>query len=268
MIKIVSWAAEENGADFFDIFKKVQADIFCVQDMQLSEAQFMGFNPAGYISYWNWKDKNKKLGTAVFTRLDPLRIEWGIGVREDKGGRTLTLEYEEFYLVNVLTPLSKQKYDPDRLEWDLILANYVQKLLAKKPVVICGSMKLLYRGYREMERIDPQNEMSSLEKLGMTGTYRYNRPAPGNPLMRMDYCLVSNNLQSKLLSCTIHNAGPEIVHTPLEMTFSIEAATVPVTHVDLFRMLYWANAMPKPLDFIKEAEADDEQNCCLYEKKH
>lgn len=80
MIKIVSWDAVGIRNEFFDCFHNSQADIFCVQDMQLEELQFMSFNPSGYYSYWNWQEKNKKSGTAVFTKLKPLSSAWGMGL--------------------------------------------------------------------------------------------------------------------------------------------------------------------------------------------
>lgn len=120
MIKVATWSAEKNGADFFEIFRQMQADIFCVQDLELSKTQFIEFNPKGYATYWNWKEKNKKVGTAIFTKLKPLTSEWGISYKLDKEGRSLTLEYPEFYLINVFTPLKKGNYDPVRLEWDII----------------------------------------------------------------------------------------------------------------------------------------------------
>lgn len=270
MIKVATWSAEKNGADFFEIFRQMQADIFCVQDLELSKTQFIEFNPKGYATYWNWKEKNKKVGTATFTKLKPLSSEWGIGHGLDKEGRSLTLEFQEFYLINVFTPLKQGTYDPVRLEWDIIFFDYVAKLLKEKPVVICGNMNVAYGSYNEITCTDPeQTEISNLLKLGMCNTHRCRYPRQGESLLRLDYCLLSNPLRPKVVSSTVYDVGPvsEIVHKPIDVVFDIEDLNVvPVTAAIPLPLLYWVNAMPKPLDFDKED--DDEQNCCLCEKKN
>ncbi|MFQ6817462.1 MAG: hypothetical protein ACLRTI_00260 [Blautia sp.] len=270
MIKILSWSAEGSGQNFLKIFNDIQADIVCIQDLALSEAQFIGFNPTGYISYWNWKEKNKEVGTAIFTKLKPLTSEWGISYKLDKEGRSLTLEYPEFYLINVFTPLKQGNYDPVRLEWDIVFFDYVQRLMEKKQVVICGNMNVAYGDYSETTCTDSeQSEISSLLKLGMMDTYRCRFPRKGESLLRLDYCLMSDTLRQKLVSSTVYNVGPvsEIVHKPIDVVFDIEDLNVvPVTAAIPLPLLYWVNAMPKPLDFDKED--DDEQNCCLCEKKN
>lgn len=270
MIKIASWAAEKNGTYFFEIFKQMQADIFCVQDLRLSKSQFTGFNPEGYAAYWNWKEKNQEVGTAIFTKLKPLSSEWGIGHGLDKECRSLTLEFQEFYLINAFAPLKQGNYDPVRLEWDIIFFDYVAKLLREKPVVICGNMNVAYGNYNEITCTDSeQSEISSLLKLGMTDTYRCRFPRKGESLLRLDYCLMSDTLRQKLVSSTVYNVGPvsEIVHKPIDVVFDIEDLNVvPVTAAIPLPLLYFVNAMPKPLDFVKED--DDEQNCCLCEKKN
>ena len=270
MIKVATWSAEKNGADFFEIFRQMQADIFCVQDLELSKTQFIEFNPKGYATYWNWKEKNKKVGTAIFTKLKPLTSEWGISYKLDKEGRSLTLEYPEFYLINVFTPLKKGNYDPVRLEWDIIFSDYVQRLMEKKQVVICGNMNVAYGDYSEITCTDSEQcEISSLLKLGMTDTYRCRFPRKGESLLRLDYCLMSDTLRQKLVSSTVYNVGSvsEIVHKPIDVVFDIEDLNVvPVTAAIPLPLLYWVNAMPKTLDFDKED--DDEQNCCLCEKKN
>lgn len=258
MIKVASWSAEKNGADFFEIFRQMQADIFCVQDLRLSKSQFTGFNPKGYAAYWNWKEKNQEVGTAIFTKLKPLTSEWGIGSELDKEGRSLTLEFPEFYLVNAFAPLKQGMYDPVRLEWDIIFFDYVAKLLKEKPVIICGNMNVAYKDYSEITCTDPeQAELSNLLKLGMCNTHRCRYPRHGESLLRLDYCLLSNALRSKVVSSTVHEVGPvsEIVHKPIDVVFDIEDSNVvPVTAVIPLPLLYWVNAMPKPLDLIQKGD--------------
>lgn len=256
MIKILSWSAESSGQNFLKIFNDIQADIVCVQDLKLSESQFMGFNPAGYQSYWNWKERNKEAGTAIFTKLKPLSSEWGIGHGLDKEGRSLTLEFQEFYLINAFAPLKQGTYDPVRLEWDIVFFDYVAKLLKEKPVVICGNMNVAYSDYSEMTSADPeQAEISSLLQLGMMDTYRCRYPGNGDFMLRLDFCLMSDTLKSKLVSNTIYNVGTEIIHKPIDIVLSIEEPNVvPATATIPLPLLYWASRMPKSLDLVREVE--------------
>lgn len=258
MIKVATWSAEKNGANFFEIFRQMQADIFCVQDLELSKTQFIEFNPKGYATYWNWKEKNKKVGTAIFTKLKPLSSSWGIGYKLDKEGRSLTLEYPEFYLINAFAPLKQGMYDPVRLEWDIIFFDYIAKLLKKKPVIICGNINVAYRDYSEITCTDPeQAELSNLLKLGMCNTHRCRYPRQGESLLRLDYCLLSNALRSTVVSSTVYDVGPvsEIVHKPIDVVFDIEDSNVvPVTATIPLPLLYFVNAMPKPLDVIQKGD--------------
>lgn len=258
MIRIVSWSAENNGGKFFKIFNDIQADIMCVQDLALLEDQFMGFNPIGYQSYWNWKERNKEAGTAIFTKVKPLSSEWGIDHGLDKEGRSLTLEFQEFYLINAFAPLKQGTYDPVRLEWDIVFFDYVAKLLKEKPVVICGSMNVAYKDYREITCTDPeQTELSNLLKLGMCNTHRCRYPRQGESLLRLDYCLLSNALRSKVVSSTVYDVGPvsEIVHKPIDMVLSInDPNVVPATATVPLSLLYWASRLPNPLNLVRKVE--------------
>lgn len=256
MIKIASWAAENNGDKFFKIFNDIQADIVCVQDLELSESQFMGFNPVGYQSYWNWKEKNKEAGTAVFTKIKPLSSEWGIGSRLDRDGRSLILEYPEFYLLNVLAPEKKKQQNPVRMEWDTAFLDYVTKLLETKPVVICGNMNVAYSDCSEMTCADPeQDEISSLLQLGMIDTYRCRYPGNGDSTLRLDFCLISDSLKSKLVSSTIYNVGSEILHKPIDVVLSInDPNVVPATDAVPLPLLYWASRLPNPLNLVRKVK--------------
>ena len=222
----------------------------------MSESQFMGFNPVGYQSYWNWMEKNKEAGTAVFTKIKPLSSEWGIGSRLDRDGRSLILEYPEFYLLNVLAPQKKKKYDLVRMEWDTAFLDYATNLLETKPVVICGNMNVAYSDYSEMTSADPeQSEISSLLQLGMMDTYRCRYPGNGDSMLRLDFCLISDSLRSKLVSSTIYNVGTEIIHKPIDMVLSInDPNIVPATAAVPLPLLYWASRLPNPLNLVRKVE--------------
>ncbi len=111
-MKLISWNV--NGLrtimnkDFLDNFKQINADIFCIQETKLQEGQ-IDFNPEGYNVYWNSAVKKGYSGTAVFSKIKPIKVEYGIGKEEhDQEGRVITLEFEEFYLVNCYTPNSQE----------------------------------------------------------------------------------------------------------------------------------------------------------------
>ena len=102
----------------------------------------------GYQSYWNSAEKKGYSGTAIFTRHEPLRVAYGLGIEEhDKEGRVITLEMDNFFLVTVYTPNSQdglRRLDY-RMEWDDAFRDYLKKLDAEKPVVVCGDMNVAHQ---------------------------------------------------------------------------------------------------------------------------
>ena len=93
---------------FMDYFHDVDADIFSVQEIKLQEGQ-VELELDGYQQYWNYAEKKGYSGTAVFTKETPLSAAYGIGIHQhDQEGRVITLEFPDFYLVNVYTPNSQR----------------------------------------------------------------------------------------------------------------------------------------------------------------
>ena len=125
-MKLISWnvnglrAAMQKG--FSDFFKQVDADIFCIQETKMQEDQIdISIQKLfqNYYSYWNSAIKKGYSGTAVFTKQKPLNVTYGIGKEEhDQEGRIITIEYENFYLVNCYTPNSKRELE--RLSYRMI----------------------------------------------------------------------------------------------------------------------------------------------------
>ena len=136
-MKFVSWNVNGIRAcvtkGFLDYFNEVDADFFCIQESKCQAGQ-IELNLEGYYQYWNYAQKKGYSGTAIFTKHKPLSVSYGVA--EDEG-RIITLEYEDFYLVNVYTPNAKRDLSrlPYRLEWEDRLTNYLMKLDTKKPVV-------------------------------------------------------------------------------------------------------------------------------------
>ena len=109
-MKLISWnvnglrAVYKKG--FMDFFNEINADIFCIQETKMQEGQ-ISLELLGYEQYYNYAERKGYSGTAVFTKIKPENVTYGIGIEEhDKEGRVITLEFKDFYLVNCYTPNS------------------------------------------------------------------------------------------------------------------------------------------------------------------
>lgn len=191
-MKLVSWnvnglrACVKKG--FLEYFNEVNADIFCLQETKLQAGQ-IELSLDGYEQYWNYALKKGYSGTAVFTKVKPLSVKYGVGDHDSEDeGRIITLEYDQFYLVNVYTPNAKRDLTrlPYRLEWEDEMRNYLNMLDAIKPVIICGDLNVAHgdidlknaksnrgnSGFTEEER----GKMTALLSEGFVDTFRYFYP--------------------------------------------------------------------------------------------
>lgn len=234
-MKLVSWnvngirACVKKG--FIDYFKEMDADIFCIQESKLQEGQ-IELILDGYHQYWNYALKKGYSGTAVFTKKEPISVRYGLGEEEtEPEGRILTLEYEDFYLVNVYTPNSKRDLArlPYRLEWEERIREYLIELDGIKPVIMCGDLNVAHNeidlknaksnrgnsGFTDEER----DRMTRLLGSGFVDAFRYKYPeAEGaytwwsymakvrerNIGWRIDYFIISEKLQEKIIDSQIH----------------------------------------------------------------
>ena len=192
MQKLISWnvnglrACMDKG--FMDFFDSIDADVVCLQEIKLSEGQ-LEWNREGYYAYWNYAEKKGYSGTAVFLKKEPVNVTYGIGIEEhDHEGRVITVEYDNYYLVNVYTPNSKR--DLARLEyrmvWEDAFREYLMTLDADKPVIVTGDMNVAHEeidlknpksnhrnaGFTDEER----SKMTELLNAGFTDTFRYLYP--------------------------------------------------------------------------------------------
>lgn len=167
-MKLVSWnvnglrACVKKG--FNDYFEQADADIFCIQETKLQEGQIELELGEQYRQYWNYALKKGYSGTAVFTRVEPLSVRYGIAEDTEPEGRIITLEFENFYLVNVYTPnakrdLSRLEY---RLAWEDRFRSYLRELDEHKPVIVCGDLNVAH------QEIDLKNAKSNLGNSGFT----------------------------------------------------------------------------------------------------
>ena len=147
-MKFVSWnvnglrACVQKG--FLEVFRELDADIFCIQESKMQAGQ-LELDTPGYFQYWNYAERKGYSGTAIFTKKEPMDVSYGIGIEEhDKEGRVITLEYEDFYFVTVYTPNSQNELArlPYRMEWEDAFLAYLKKLEEKKPEKMSKKEKL------------------------------------------------------------------------------------------------------------------------------
>ena len=245
-MKLISWNVNGIRAcltkGFEDIFKKLDADIFCIQETKCQPEQ-IELEFEGYTSYWNSAEKKGYSGTAIFTKQKPLNVTYGIGIEEhDKEGRVITLEFEKFYMVDIYTPNSKRELE--RLDyrqiWEDVIRKYLLKLNETKPVIMCGDLNVAHKeidlknpktnrhnaGFTDEER----QKMTELLDAGFTDSFRYLYPDKENAYSwwsymghareknvgwRIDYLIVSKSIENQIKEAKIY---PEIMgsdHCPV-----------------------------------------------------
>lgn len=156
------------GKGFADFFESVDADFFCIQETKMQPGQ-AEFETPKHLQYWYSAEKKGYSGTAIFAKKEPLSVAYGIGIPEhDTEGRSITLEYEDFYLLNVYTPnaqkeLARLSY---RMEWENALREYIMSLDAKKPVIYCGDLNVAH------EEIDLKNPKTNHKSAGFSDEER------------------------------------------------------------------------------------------------
>ena len=252
MMKLVSWNVNGFraclGKGFAESFAALDADCFCLQETKMQPGQ-ADFTPTGYAEYWNSAEKKGYSGTAVFSKTPPLSVSKGIGLpQHENEGRALTLEYPDFYFVNVYTPnaqpeLKRLAY---RMEWEDDLRAYLMMLDAQKPVVYCGDLNVAHQeidlthpksnrnnpGFSDAER----EKMTVLLQSGFADSFRvlypgrteayswwsYRANARANNVgWRIDYFIVSDRLRDKIKDSLIY---PEIYgsdHCPVGLEIDL-----------------------------------------------
>ena len=171
-MKLISWnvnglrACMQKG--FMDFFREADADIFCVQETKLQAGQIVMELP-GYHQYWNYAEKKGYSGTALFSKKEPLKVTYGMGVEEhDHEGRVITAEYEDFYVVTVYVPNSQRELTrlDYRMEWEEAFLKYLKKLEETKPLVYCGDLNVAH------QEIDLKNPKTNRQNAGFTDQER------------------------------------------------------------------------------------------------
>lgn len=247
-MKLVSWNVNGLraclGKGFLDFFSAVDADAVCLQETKMHQEQ-ADLELPGYQQFWNSAEKKGYSGTAVFTRVPPLNVTYGIGMAEhDSEGRVITVEYEPFYLVNCYTPnaqreLARLEY---RMKWEDDFRAYLMSLDAKKPVVLCGDLNVAHQeidlknpktnrrnaGFSDEERA----KMTELLAGGFVDTFRalypdvtgaytwwsyLRRARDTNAGWRIDYFIVSERLRGAVHDSRIRADVMGSDHCPVEL---------------------------------------------------
>jgi exodeoxyribonuclease-3 len=260
MMKLVSWNVNGLRAcvnkGFNDYFKETAADIFCIQETKLQEGQISLDQHGEYSQYWNYSIKKGYSGTAVFTKIKPISVRYGLEEDHEPEGRILTLEFDSFYLVNVYTPNARRDLSrlDFRLEWEERFLSFLQQLDALKPVIICGDLNVAHheidlkhpKANRSNSGFTPEerDKMTRLLDAGFIDTFRHFYPErtdayswwsnmPGvrdrNVGWRIDYFLVSTRLNSLLVEAQIDCDIKGSDHCPviLEVAEPIEVVDKP-----------------------------------------
>lgn len=248
MTKFISWNVNGlracNGKGFSEAFKALDADFFCLQETKMQAGQ-LDLQFEGYKSYWSYADKKGYSGTAIYTRHEPLAVSYGLDIDEhDHEGRVITLEMPEYFVVTAYVPNSQdglRRLDY-RMKWDEDFRNYLMELRKKKPVIACGDFNVAHQeidlknpksnrrnaGFTDEER----EQFSNLLNAGFTDTFRFFHPdetgiyswwsyrfkaREKNAGWRIDYFIVSDDLNDQLADAKIHTEIFGSDHCPVEV---------------------------------------------------
>ena len=251
-MKLISWnvnglrAAMNKG--FNEFFKEIDADIFCIQETKMQKDQITDNIRELFkdrYEYWNSAIKKGYSGTAVFSKIKPEKVTYGINIEEhDQEGRVITLEYKNFYLVNCYTPNSQRELTrlEYRMKWEDNFREYLKQLNNNKPVILCGDLNVAHNeidlknpttnrhnaGFTDEER----NQMTKLLNIGFVDSFRYLYPdkkdcyswwsymfhaREKNAGWRIDYFIVSEHIKEKIIDSKIHSEIFGSDHCPVEL---------------------------------------------------
>ncbi len=247
-MKLISWNVNGLravvGKNFREVFQSLDADFFCLQETKMQAGQ-LDLQFPGYRSWWNFADKKGYSGTAIYSRMEPLAVTYGMGIDEhDHEGRVITLEMDDFFLVCVYTPNSQdglRRLDY-RMRWEDDFRRYLQGLDSRKPVVVCGDMNVAHKeidlknpktnrqnaGFTDEER----NQMTALLEAGFADTFRHLHPTQEgiyswwsyrfharekNTGWRIDYFLTSTRLLPRVREANILTDIMGSDHCPVEL---------------------------------------------------
>ncbi len=251
-LSLMSWNVNGLRAiikkGFYDFVQIEKPDILCLQEIKARPEQVDLELRAYDYHYWHPAEKAGYSGTAIFSKIKPINVTYGIGFDEhDKEGRVITAEFGHCFLVTVYTPNSQRelaRLDYRTKEWDTAFLNYVKTLEKKKPVIFCGDLNV---AHKEIDLANPQSnrrcagftdeERAGFDRIvdeGFVDTFREFTSEGGhytwwsyqsnararNVGWRIDYFVVSPSLKPKLHSSEIlpHVLGSD--HCPVRISIA------------------------------------------------
>ena len=247
-MKLISWNVNGLravlGKNFREDFAALDADVFCLQETKLQEGQ-LELDLPGYVKYWNYAEKKGYSGTAVFTKVPPLSVTYGLPDEEhNHEGRVITCEFEDFFLICCYTPNSQDglKRLDYRCRFEDALREYMVSLAERKPVVLCGDLNV---AHEEIDLKNPQSnhenagfsdaergKMTELLAAGFVDSFRFLHPdlagayswwsyrmkaRERNAGWRIDYFIVSESMKDRIASAAIHTEIYGSDHCPGEL---------------------------------------------------
>lgn len=251
-MKCISWNVNGLravvGKGFVDIFNALDADIFALQETKLQPHQ-IDLELPGYQQFFCSAEKKGYSGTAIFTRKAPLDVRYGLGIPEmDTEGRVITLDMGDYYFVTTYTPNSQTELKrlDYRMQWDDAWRSYLCTLKAEKSVIACGDLNVAHTeidlknpktnrrnaGFTDEER----GKFTELLSAGFVDTWRYQHPdveqvyswwsyrfkaREKNAGWRIDYFVVSEDLEDKIVSTDIHTDIFGSDHCPVELVVNV-----------------------------------------------
>lgn len=252
-MKLISWnvnglRAVMRKMDFLSYLKEEDADIICLQETKIQDGQ-VDLRPEGYHVYWNYAVKKGYSGTAVFSKQEPLRVMYGIGIEEhDQEGRVITLEFENVFVMTVYTPNAKRGLEriEYRMQWEEALLAYILELDKKKPVILCGDLNVAHQeidlknpkanrnnaGFSDQER----GAFTRFLEAGFVDSFRHVYPdlagayswwsyragaRDRNIGWRIDYVVVSERLKERIEDASISADVMGSDHCPVELMINI-----------------------------------------------
>ncbi len=258
-MKLISWNVNGLRAcvtkGFYDFFSEIDADIFSIQETKMQENQLdENMKALRENEYWNSAVKKGYSGTAVFSKVKPIKVSYDVENKEkykilgqNDEGRVITAEYEDFFLVNCYVPNSKRELErlEYRTEWEDDLREYLKELDKIKPIIYCGDLNVAHEeidlknpktnhqsaGFTDDER----QKMTELLDAGFIDSYRFKYPEKieyswwsymfhsreKNVGWRIDYFIVSDRIKDKIRDAKIHTEVLGSDHCPIELDIEI-----------------------------------------------
>lgn len=246
-MKLVTWNVNGLRAcmnkGFKDFFMEIDADIFAIQETKMQEEQ-KEFAFPGYYEYWNSAQKKGYSGTLIYTKEKPIKVSYGLpdGKYNDEG-RIITLEFLEFFFVDVYVPNSQRELTRlgYRMQFEDDFRDYLVSLDAKKPVIMCGDLNVAHREIdiknpKANERnagftIEERTKFQMLLDKGFVDSFRFLYPEvvkytwwsymfnsrQNNIGWRIDYFVISQRIVNKLKECVIYDQVLGSDHCPVSI---------------------------------------------------